>query len=135
MSGKSAGQALSRRSQVETLDLRGATPTTIARALGADPRTVRRDLQALTAQRERGTDLDRERLRLLDAARLVEREAWLLFDALPPADANGRLGALAKVIAGQLQAAKLVGALTALDLRDRIAALEATLAARAGEAA
>src|SRR5439155_14208032 len=117
-----------RRRQVEALELRGATPAAIATALGADPRTIRRDLQALAHQRARSADLTAERHRLLEAAKLVEHQAWDLFDGLPAADVNGRLGALGKVLASQVQVVKLVGDLAALDLEARLTTLEESLA-------
>src|SRR5438046_2829341 len=98
MAGKSHQAALLRRRRVEEMDLRGATPAAIATALNTDPRTIRRDLQALAHQRTRNADLTAERRRLLAAAKLVEHHAWALFDGLPAADTNGRLGALGKVL-------------------------------------
>jgi hypothetical protein len=128
MAGTSNDTALDRRRRVEALHLHGATAAAIARALQVDRQTVQRDLDLLARQRARGTDLAAERYRLLAAAKLVEQEAWDLFAGLPPADANGRLGALSKVLAGQAQAIRLVGDLAAGDVEARLAALEDALA-------
>ena len=115
MSGTSGQAALRRRRQVEAMALRGASSTAIATALGADPRTIHRDLQALAHQRTRDADLTAERHRLLAAAKLVEQQAWQLFDGLPAADTNGRLGALGTILASQFHVVTLVGDLAALD--------------------
>ena len=127
MPGRSHAEALRRRRQVEALELRGATPAAIARDLGADLRTIKRDLRMLAQQRARAADLTAERRRLLDAARLVEKQAWELFDALPAADPTARLAALGKVLAGQSQTIKLLGDLAAADIEARLAALEEAL--------
>ncbi len=109
------------------LELRGASARVIAREVGSDIRTILRDLQALAAERARDTDLAAERHRLLGAARAVEAEAWALFDRLSAEDANGKLGALAKVLAAQAQGAKVAGDLAGADVERRLAELEARL--------
>jgi hypothetical protein len=129
MAGKSAQAASLRRRQVEELELRGATAAAIATALKADPRTIRRDLQSLAHQRTRSADLMAERRRLLEAAKLVEHHAWDLFDGLPAADTNGRLGALGKILASQARALQLVGDLATLELEARLTALDARFTA------
>src|SRR5688572_16724144 len=96
-----ADQAAARRERVEELALRGAGIRVIAREVGSDPRTVLRDLSLLAQDRAQDADLGGERHRLVAAAKLAEYRAWELFDAVPPADANGRLGALGKVLAAQ----------------------------------
>ena len=106
----------------------GMTIDDLAARCDVTTRTIRRDLQALARQRTRSADLTAERHRLLEAAKLVEHHAWELFDGLPAADTNGRLGALGKVLASQVQVVKLVGDLAALDLEARLAALEQSLA-------
>src|SRR5437899_2080462 len=120
MVGKSTEAASLRRRRIEALELRGANPTTIASAVGSDLRTVRRDLHTIAQQRNRSANLGAERHRLLDSAKLVEQQAWELFESLPASDANGRLGALGKVLASQAHVVKLVGDLVALDFVARI---------------
>src|SRR5438067_4281621 len=112
-------RTLLRRRQVEAMDLRGATCAAIARAVQSDPRTVARDLQAIARERARTPDLTGERRRLLAAAKLVEHHAWDLFDNLPAADTNGRLGALNRILASQVQVIKLVGDLATIDVESR----------------
>jgi hypothetical protein len=132
MVGKSSEAASLRRRRIEALELRGASPAAIATAVGSDLRTVRRDLHAIAQQRGRSANLSTERHRLLDSAKLVEQQAWELFESLPPADANGRLGALGKVLASQAHVVKLVGDLVALDVVARVDALEQALADSTG---
>src|SRR3954471_11200694 len=107
----SVDATLLRRQQVETLELRGAMPAAIAKALPADIRTVRRDLVWLASERARHTDVAAARLRLLEAAQTVERTSWELYAKLPADDANGRLGALGKALAAQAQQTALLGAI------------------------
>ena len=128
MGRATAEEAATRRQRVAELELRGAPPHVIAREVGSDVRTVQRDLQALAAERARDTDLAAERHRLLGAARAVEAEAWRLYDSLPAEDANGKLGALAKVLAAQAQGAKVTGDLAGADVERRLAELEQRLA-------
>jgi hypothetical protein len=123
-----ADRAATRRAQIEGLELRGAPARVIARAVGADIRTVRRDLRAIAVERAHAIELAAERHRLLEAAHLVEREAWQLLAALPADDTNGRLGCLGKVLAAQARAAELVGALADAQLEERLSALEERLA-------
>src|SRR5688572_23417722 len=103
-----AAAADARRDAVEELVLRGAGVRVIARTLKCDPRTVAADVAELAQQRGASVDLAGERHRLLAAAKLAEYEAWGPFRSLPDADANGKLGALGKVLAAQAQAAKIV---------------------------
>jgi hypothetical protein len=113
------------RHRVAMLDLRGASPSAIASQLGADFRTVRRDLSLIAKERAHATDLDGERHRLLATARTVEVKAWNVYETAT--DTNGRLGALAKVLAAQQRAADVVAALATLDLERRLQALEERL--------
>lgn len=116
---------LSRRRQVEALELRGVGVLAIAKQLGADVRTIRRDVAALATERTRTTDLAGERLRLLAAAKEVEVASWGIYSALPTSDAAGRLGALGKALAAQQRAADVLGALAAASIEQRLSALEA----------
>jgi hypothetical protein len=122
-----------RRQQVEALELRGATPTAIAQALAADIRTVRRDLVWLASERARRMDVPAARLRLLEAAQAVERTAWELHARLPADDANGRLGALAKVLGAHERQAALLGAIETATLAAEVAALRAQVAGLVAE--
>ena len=127
MARATTDQALTRRAAVAELELEGATAAVIAKALGSDYRTVQRDLAAIAQERAQNVDLAAERHRLVEAARLVERESWALFRATPSTDANGKLGALAKVLAAQAQGAKVIADLANADLERRMEQLEQLL--------
>ncbi len=124
--------ALRRREQVEHLELRGGSVSAIARTLHADRRTITRDLRALAAQRAERTDVAAARLRLLEAAQVVERTGWELFTAAAANDPNTKLGALSKVLAAHSAQTALLGqvenatlAAEVAELRDQVAALQA----------
>src|SRR4051794_29743280 len=102
---------LARREAVERLELRRATAQGIAAGRGADPRTSGHDLRALAAARARGGDVAAAHRRLLAAARLVEVQAWAMFDRLDVDAAHLQLGALGKVLAAQERQAHLLGQL------------------------
>lgn len=123
-----ADETAARRERVEELALQGAGVRVIARALKSDPRTVAADVAELSRAWAETTDLAGERHRLLAAAKVAEYRAWVLFDSLPNGDANGKLGALAKVLAAQSQGAKVVTDLAGADLERRLADLEQRLA-------
>lgn len=122
-----------RRQDVEALELRGVSPTAIARTLHADRRTVRRDLVWLAAERAQRTDVAAARLRLLEAARVVETTAWDLYGKLPRDDSSGRLGALGKVLAAQAQQATLLGAIESATLAAEVAELREQVTALVAE--
>ncbi len=123
--------AATRRQSVELLDLRGTAPSVIARALGSDYRTVKRDLDLLASERVSDVSLAAERHRLLQAARLVEHEAWLLFRALPALDVNGKVGCLRTVLAAQARCGDMVEAIAGLAFEARLSALEEAQASAA----
>lgn len=133
MARATAAAAAARRGKVAELELRGVSAHGIARALGSDPRTIKRDLRALAAERARDTSLTAERHRLLAAAKLVEQQAWQLHHALSVADAAGKLGALGKVLGAQEAGRRIVGDLAMAALEERVAALEQQVAAAGGQ--
>jgi hypothetical protein len=137
MARATADEAAARREQVEHLSLRGARPSVIARAIGSDARTVRRDLRVLAKARAAESDLASERLRLLAAAKGIELEAWQLLARLSAGDVNGRLGCLSRALAAQDRQAALVSDQAAADLAARVSNLEQRVneAARGGRGA
>lgn len=130
---RSVDVTLARRAKVEALELRGATAPAIARELGADLRTVQRDLRWLATRRGADLDVPAARLRLLDAAQLVEVESWRLHQKLPAMDTNGRLGCLGKILAAQERQATLVGSIETATLAAEVAVLREQVAALASE--
>lgn len=125
--------SLARRAQVEFLELRGASAGAIAKEVGADRRTVKRDLAWLTQERAQRVDVAASRLRLLEAAQLVEVESWRLHQKLPATDTNGRLGCLGKILAAQERQATLVGAIETATLAAEVAALRDQVTALVAE--
>lgn len=124
MARPTAHETAARRERVEELALQGAGVRVIARVLKSDPRTIAADIAELSRAWAESADLASERHRLLKAAKVAEYGAWTLFESLPNGDANGKLGALGKVLAAQAQGAKVVTDLASADLERRLADLE-----------
>ncbi len=125
MARTTAAQTQERRRRVDALQCRGLSAWAIAQELKAHLTTIRADLAALAAEREHGISVAGERARLLEAAREVERAAWTLHGELPADDANGRIGALGKVLAAQAQSRGMLGDIAESDIERRLAALKA----------
>ncbi len=124
-------EAARRRREVDELCCRGFDAWAISKALHCDYRTVERDLVALAASRRERVDVEGERLRLLEGARLVESTGWKLYTGAGSSDAI-RLGALGKVLAAQQQLAAVLRDVASADVEARLAAIEADLAALTG---
>lgn len=132
MARATTDQAATRRQRVSELYAEGLTVAGIALAIGSDPRTVQRDLAALSAELTAATDLAGERLRLIEAARAVERESWALYRRLSDEDSAGKLGALSRVLQSQAQGAKVIADLANADLERRMAQMEEQMSAVVG---
>jgi hypothetical protein len=130
MARATTAEAARRRREVDELACRGLGAWAISRALRCDHRTVQRDLVALAAARRAAVDVEAERARLLEGARLVESTAWKLYAAAGASEAV-RLGALAKVLAGQAQALTVLREIAGTDLEHRVGQLEGQLEALA----
>lgn len=120
-------QMIERRRQIEVLDLKGHTPSSIAEAIGSDIRTVKSVLAQIAVERSKDLDLNAERLRLLAELREITATAWQVWAQLPPKDQLGKLGVLGKLLQAGERREKVLGAITALDTDRRIAQLERTL--------
>ena len=121
-------ESITRRAKVAHLELRGANATGIARELGCDVKTVRRDRPALARDRAQALDVSGTRLRLLESAALIELEGWKLWQTLPAQDINGRLGLMGKILAAQERQSALLREIEAASLVADVEQLKAQMA-------
>ena len=114
MAGVNNGRAAARRERVGELWTKGASAAQIARVVGADRQTVRRDLALLGRELVAETDLPAQLARLLRGAQAVEVAAW----------GERQLGL---VLASLKTQATVLAALQGLDVTERVEALERRL--------
>ena len=121
-------ESISRRQEVERLDLQGLSHRAIARRLKCDPRTVRTDLEAIAKDRqEEQGPLDDVRRRLMAKAERVEHTAWERLNALQQGDEASAVGYLRTILSAQERQAKLADAMAGSDLERQLAELREQL--------
>ncbi len=73
-------------------------------------------------------DVAAARLRLVEAAQLVQVEAWTLWQTVPAIDLNAKLGLLGKILAAQQQESAMLGHIENATLAAELAELRQQVA-------